>query len=94
MCFHVLSMHIFTWSTVTLYVQSIKYICNNVNKGSDEATFGLKIEQDEVKLYESGRYISSSEAVWRILAFPIHERFAVHLENGHRVYLNQMTSIT
>ncbi|XP_030762665.1 ATP-dependent DNA helicase RRM3-like [Sitophilus oryzae] len=43
-------------------------------------------------MYESGRYISSSEAVWRILTFPIHERFppvtqlAVHLENGQRVY--------
>ncbi|XP_050065737.1 uncharacterized protein LOC126554744 [Aphis gossypii] len=42
-----------------------------------------------------GRYISSSEAVWRILEFPIHERFptvvqlAVHLENGQRVYFNE-----
>lgn len=39
--------------------------------------------------------ISSSEAVWRILEFPIHERFppvvqlAVHLENGQRVYFNE-----
>ena len=73
-------------------VKSIKYICKYVNKGSDQASFALKNERDEVKLYESGRYISSSEAVWRILAFPIHERFptvfhlAVHLENGQRVY--------
>ena len=63
-----------------------------MNKGSDQATFALENERDEVKLYESGRYISSSEAVWRILGFPIHERFptvihlAVHLENGQRVY--------
>ncbi|XP_023223323.1 uncharacterized protein LOC111624650 [Centruroides sculpturatus] len=75
-------------------VKSIKYICKYVNKGSDQATFGLKNEKDEVELYESGRYISSSEAVWRILALPIHERFppvfhlAVHLENGQRVYFN------
>lgn len=39
-----------------------------------------------------GRYISSNEAVWRTLAFKIHERYptvvhlAVHLENGQRVY--------
>ncbi|KAL4083881.1 hypothetical protein QTP88_029197 [Uroleucon formosanum] len=52
-------------------------------------------EKDEIKTYESGRYISSSEAVWRILEFPIHERFptvihfAVHLENGQRVYFNE-----
>ncbi|XP_022232059.2 uncharacterized protein LOC111080631 [Drosophila obscura] len=39
-----------------------------------------------------GRYISSNEAVWRILSFPIHDRhptvvhLAVHLENGQRVF--------
>lgn len=44
--------------------------------------------------YEAGRYICSSEAVWRILKFPIHDRYpsilhlAVHLENGQRVYFN------
>ncbi|XP_071582444.1 uncharacterized protein [Temnothorax nylanderi] len=77
-----------------MVVKSIKYICKYVNKGSDQATFALESERDEVKLYESGRYISSSEAIWRILAFPIHERYptifhlAVHLENGQRVYFN------
>nr|XP_034195037.1 uncharacterized protein LOC117611211 [Osmia lignaria] len=75
-------------------VKSIKYICKYVNKGSDQAAFVVESERDEVKLYESGRYISSSEAVRRILAFPIHERYptvfhlAVHLENGQRVHFN------
>ncbi|GFR19314.1 ATP-dependent DNA helicase, partial [Trichonephila clavata] len=47
---------------------------------------------DEVAQYQAGRYISSNEAIWRILSFPIHERspavihLAVHLENGQRVY--------
>ncbi|KAL7295112.1 hypothetical protein TKK_0011579 [Trichogramma kaykai] len=76
-------------------VKSIKYICKYVNKGSDMAVFGIGAAteaHDEIKQYESGRYISSNEAVWRILAFPIHERhptvihLAVHLENGQRVY--------
>ncbi|GFU32382.1 uncharacterized protein LOC104236095 [Trichonephila clavipes] len=46
---------------------------------------------DEINQYQLGRYISSNEAVWRILSFPIHERhptvihLAVHLENGQRV---------
>ena len=77
-------------------VQSIKYICKYVNKGSDQATFGFENQKDEVTRYESGRYISSSEAVWRILAFHIHERYptvlhlAVHLENGQRVYFNSV----
>ncbi|KAI8430431.1 hypothetical protein MSG28_000708 [Choristoneura fumiferana] len=56
-------------------VKSIKYVCKYVNKGSDQATIALEDGKDEVKSYESGRYISSSEAVWRILSFPIHERF-------------------
>ena len=40
--------------------------------------------------YQSGRYISTSEAVWRILSFPINERFppVSHLENGQRVYFD------
>jgi len=70
-------------------------VCKYVNKGSDHASFALENEKDEIKTYESGRYISSSEAVWRILEFPIHERFptvvhlAVHLENRQRVYFNE-----
>ncbi|XP_071578043.1 uncharacterized protein [Temnothorax nylanderi] len=80
-------------------VKSIKYICKYVNKGSDQAVFALESEKNEVKMYENGRYISSSEAVWRILAFPIHERYPsvfhlnVHLENGQRVYFNSINLI-
>ncbi|GFV96018.1 proton-coupled amino acid transporter-like protein CG1139 [Trichonephila clavipes] len=46
---------------------------------------------DEINQYQFGRYISSNEAVWRILSFPIHERhptvvhLAVHLENGQQI---------
>ncbi|GFQ83521.1 ATP-dependent DNA helicase [Trichonephila clavata] len=43
-------------------------------------------------LINKERYISSIEAVWRLLNFPIHQRYptvahlAVHLEGGQRVY--------
>lgn len=75
-------------------VEYIKYICKYVNKGSDQAMIALRNNNqfDEVTRYQSGRYISSSEAVWRILSFPIHERYPpvihldVHLEGGQRVY--------
>ncbi|VDP19905.1 unnamed protein product [Onchocerca flexuosa] len=65
------------------------------------AAFGVQLERsdrngilniDEIAQYQAGRYISSNEAVWRILSFPIYERspavvhLAVHLENGQRVY--------
>ena len=75
-------------------VKSIKYICKYVNKGSDMAVFGLQEvnKNDEVTCYQMARYISSNEAVWRLLNFPMHERYptvthlAVHLENGQRIY--------
>lgn len=51
-------------------MKSIKYICKYVNKGSDQAAFGIENECDEVSKYEAERYISSSEAAWRILCFP------------------------
>jgi hypothetical protein len=50
---------------------------------------------DEVERYQLDRYTSSNEAVWRILDFPIHDRYptvvhlAVHLENGQRVYFTE-----
>ncbi|GFR17000.1 uncharacterized protein LOC104236095 [Trichonephila clavata] len=76
-------------------VKAIKYICKYVNKGSDVAVFGVEnttASNEEVTQYQLGCYISSNEAVWRILSFSIHERYptvvhlAVHLENGQRVY--------
>ncbi|VEN49979.1 unnamed protein product [Callosobruchus maculatus] len=75
-------------------VKSIKYICKYVNKGSDMAVFGVAAENssDEITQFQTGRYVSSNEAMWRIFSFAIHERhptvihLAVHLENGQRVY--------
>ncbi|XP_069965797.1 uncharacterized protein [Bactrocera oleae] len=75
-------------------VKSIKYICKYVNKGSDLAIFSVQNDKDEITSYQNGRYISTSEAVWRMLSFSIHERFPpvthldVHLENGQRVYID------
>ena len=80
-------------------IKSIKYVCKYVNKGSDMATFELEGEsRDEVGQYQTGRYVSSSEAAWRIFGFPIHDRsptvvhLAVHLENGQRVYFTEATA--
>ena len=77
-------------------VKSIKYICKYINKGSDQAVFGLqKNAEDEIYNFQMGRYISTNEAVWRILNFLIHQRYptvihlSVHLENGQRVYFTE-----
>ena len=62
------------------------------------AVFGLQSEIkdiDEIVQYQAGRCISSNEAVWRILSFPIHDRspalvhLAVHLQNGQSVYFSE-----
>jgi hypothetical protein len=72
----------------------MKYICKYVKNGSDMAVFGLRNEYkaDEITPYQMGRYVSSNEAVWRILDFTIHDRHPtvvhlnIYLKNG-RVYL-------
>lgn len=45
-------------------VKAIQYICNYINKGSDQATFSVE-SRDEIQNFQNSRYISSSEAVWR-----------------------------
>ncbi|KAL8592527.1 hypothetical protein ACOMHN_030212 [Nucella lapillus] len=83
-------------------VKSIKYICKYVNKGSDQAIFSVQVQDaqlDEISSYQEGRYICTSEAVWRILNFHIHEGFPsvmtldVHLENGEIVYFTEATAL-
>ena len=50
---------------------------------------------DEILDYQNARYVSSNEAAWRILEFPIYERdppvqqLSVHLENGQRIYFTE-----
>ncbi|XP_066434063.1 uncharacterized protein [Eleutherodactylus coqui] len=37
-------------------VKSIKYICKYVDKGSEQATFAMENECDEINIYQTGRY--------------------------------------
>ena len=77
-------------------IKSIKYILKYVHKGCDQAMFALQTSQvEEISDYQNARYVSSNEAAWRILEFPMHKRgppvqqLAVHLENGQRVYFTE-----
>lgn len=79
-------------------VKSIKYILKYVYKGADHGVYNLQSGEkniDEIKDYQCGRYISTNEAVWRILSFPTHERYPavmhlhVHLQDQQRVYFNE-----
>ncbi|GBN01982.1 hypothetical protein AVEN_166596-1 [Araneus ventricosus] len=66
------------------FVKSIKDVCKNVNKGYEMAVF--EFTSGENDQYQMGRYISSNEAVRRVLNFLIYERhttmihLSVHLE--------------
>ncbi|KAG5598903.1 hypothetical protein H5410_030273 [Solanum commersonii] len=59
-------------------IKIVKYIYKYLCKGHDKIAFNLhtnntNIEIDEIKEYQSARWVSPPEATWRIYAFPINE---------------------
>ena len=72
-------------------IKSIKYVLKYVHKGCDMAAIGLQNENNEIDVYQAARYVSCSEACWRLLNFAIHDHhppvqtLQVHLQNGQRV---------
>ena len=83
-------------------IKSIKYVLKYMHKGCDQVMFTLQSSHgsqvDEISDYQNARHVSSNEAAWRILEFPIHERdppvqqLDVHLENGQHVYFTKDTA--
>ncbi|GFY37476.1 ATP-dependent DNA helicase [Trichonephila inaurata madagascariensis] len=75
-------------------VKSVQYFGQYVNEVSDLGVFSVQNANDEVVSYQNGRYISTSEAIWRILSFSIHECFPavtnldIHLGYGQRIYFD------
>jgi hypothetical protein len=87
---------------------SIKYLFKYINKGYDRITAaisrsnhgqGKSDDIDEVKEYIDCRYVSPSEACWRIFSFPIHgrkpavERLYYHLEGENSIYFQDYENI-
>jgi hypothetical protein len=72
-------------------VKAIKYIYKYAYKGHDRATVQEE-NRNEIQRFQDCRYIGSSEAVWRILGFSMHDKshavemMPVHLENMHMVF--------
>jgi hypothetical protein len=83
-------------------VNAVKYLYKYVYKGHDRARVTITpvdgqqqqqapANRDECKTYVDGRYVSASEAHWRIMSFDLHEelpsviRLAVHLEGRQSV---------
>ncbi|XP_062118001.1 uncharacterized protein LOC133831642 [Humulus lupulus] len=76
------------------YSRSVKYIFKYVHKGSGRTTATMESidtakEIDEIKTFLDCRYISATEACWRIFQFDIHyrqptfERLPFHLLGEH-----------
>ena len=85
---------------VSIVIQSNPFIFNGFACKQSERYGCFDVagdnRNDEIAQYQLGRYISSNEAVWRIMLFPMQERYpvVVHLaqnalENGQRVYFNE-----
>ena len=81
---------------------SVKYIFKYVLKGSDKISFDIKnskesdeIEKNEVKFFEHGRYIESTQSCHRIFEFPICYRYPpvlklhLHLEGEQTVIIEK-----
>ena len=74
---------------------AVKYLYKYVYKGHDKALLEIKNEDNEIVKYVDGRYLSASEACWRIFRYSMHREFpsvtrlAIHLPNEQIVYFNE-----
>ena len=80
-------------------VTSVKYLYKYLDKGPDRCMMYVggpeqDIRHDEIQRYEVGRYISVSEAFWRLYDFPIQKKYppveqlAIHLEGEQVITFN------
>ncbi|XP_071686861.1 uncharacterized protein [Rutidosis leptorrhynchoides] len=77
-------------------VASISYLFKYINKGNDRITAQLcNAETDEIQEYYDCRYVSSCEAVWKIMKFDIHHhypsviRLPFHLEGQQQIIFDE-----
>ena len=87
-------------------ITAVKYIYKYIYKGPDRAeiVIGAPPVEDEpvlneIRDYHQGRYISASEASWRLLQFSMHrefpsvQRLEVHLPEQQQVMFNEDGSL-
>jgi hypothetical protein len=93
-------------------ITAVKYLYKYVYKGHDRALVSVRPMEggegdgeqarvlDEVQAYIDGRYLSASEAAWRLFGFEMHEenpsvvRLAVHLPEEQMVYVPEGAFLT
>src|SRR5581483_4099333 len=55
-------------------IKSIKYLYKYIYKGQDRVLISIVNPQDEIKKYINARYVSASEAIWRLFNFHLQQR--------------------
>ncbi|CDF39890.1 ATP dependant DNA helicase [Chondrus crispus] len=70
-------------------VGGIRYLFKYVCKGQDRVIMEITAKNecyDEISNFQDARYVSASEAAWRLFSFDI---LSVHLPNHHMVYFEE-----
>ncbi|XP_042988822.1 uncharacterized protein LOC122316361 [Carya illinoinensis] len=86
-------------------IKAVKYLYKYIYKGHDRIAFNLVSEQstqqiDEIERFQSARWITPPEAMWRIFGFIINEvhpavySLHLHLENQHQVTFRAHENLT
>src|SRR5437764_7768064 len=55
-------------------IRSVKYLYKYVYKGSDRVIISIENSNDEITNYINARYVSASEACWRLFNFSLQQR--------------------
>lgn len=88
---------------VSALLENVKYLHKYLAKPPDRAEVRLQmdggIDYNEIDAYLDGRYISTSEAIWRALKFKVHyqspgvKRLQVHLPDSQYVIFAESSDI-
>ena len=84
-------------------IRAVKYLYKYLYKGNDKIIIKVNLHstttQDEIETYLNCRYVSSTEACWRLFAFKIHEEkpavefLDLHLPNQQTIYFNEIGNL-
>ena len=80
-------------------IRAVKYLYKYLYKGNDKIIIKVNLHsktiKDEIETYLNCRYVSSTEACWRLLSFELHQKkpavesLDFHLPNKQTMYFNE-----
>ena len=80
-------------------IRAVKYLYKYLYKGNDKIIIKVNLHspksKDKIETYLNCRYVSSTEACWRLFSFKIHEEnptvevLDFHLPNQQTIYFNE-----